>query len=510
MLNHLSIQDEHNNKEMFHDINEEQTYKNFIEKVPMTNNNNTFQTMNNHPMKPISNNYGYGNMIPNEMNFYNPSPQNEVDPYYMMSQNRMNNNVFMNPNFMYNQMNPYQLDPYGMMSNMYGMGMNMNPYMNNRPNNTFMMNSQKGKLRNNNNPIQGNSFVKKNIMFDSQSFDDIYNSIPDICKDHTGSKLFQKVYEEGTAEQQQKLLNKLMPDVYLLSKDVFGNYVIQRLLEIVSIDNRKLMIAQLYNRIKELTLHMYGCRVIQKAISVGDIEDVRRHLFELQNDLIKCVQDQNGNHVIQKLIEKLPQGEHKEIINTLKGRVYQISIHQYGCRVIQRIFEYCLPNEKDVILQEIYERIHELCKDQYGNYVIQNIVEKIKENDTIFTSLKGKVYEYSRHKFASNVIEKCLALGKKGQIDAMVKEIIDLDDKNNEVLTTLVKDKYGNYVVQKMIEMGDIKLKEILIRKISKTQALKRKDGFAKHVIGLIEKMGLTSFIDQSSQDTFMNKSKKY
>ena len=92
MLNHLSIQDEHNNKEMFHDINEEQTYKNFIEKVPMTNNNNTFQTMNNHPMKPISNNYGYGNMIPNEMNFYNPSPQNEVDPYYMMSQNRMNNN----------------------------------------------------------------------------------------------------------------------------------------------------------------------------------------------------------------------------------------------------------------------------------------------------------------------------------------------------------------------------------------------------------------------------------
>ena len=188
----------------------------------------------------------------------------------------------------------------------------------------------------------------------------------------------------------------------------------------------------------------------------------------------------------------------------------EISIHQYGCRVIQRIFEYCLPNEKDVILQEIYERIHELCKDQYGNYVIQNIVEKIKENDTIFTSLKGKVYEYSRHKFASNVIEKCLALGKKGQIDAMVKEIIDLDDKNNEVLTTLVKDKYGNYVVQKMIEMGDIKLKEILIRKISKTQALKRKDGFAKHVIGLIEKMGLTSFVDQSSQDTFMNKSKKY
>jgi hypothetical protein len=61
----------------------------------------------------------------------------------------------------------------------------------------------------------------------------------------------------------------------------------------------------------------------------------------------------------------------------------------------------------------------------------------------------------------------------------------------------MVRDKYGNYVVQKMIEYSDQKTKEMIIKKISTSQALKKRDGFcknwanvAKHVINFIEKMG--------------------
>ena len=61
----------------------------------------------------------------------------------------------------------------------------------------------------------------------------------------------------------------------------------------------------------------------------------------------------------------------------------------------------------------------------------------------------------------------------------------------------MVKDKYGNYVVQKMIEFSNQKTKELIIKKICTSQALKKRDGFciiwlnlAKHVINFIEKMG--------------------
>lgn len=507
-------------------------YNGSTPQISMNNNTSNFLMKNPTNSTPI----GMGN----DGNFYNqPRPQqpmNEIDPYLMMrmnNQNRFNMNMSNSSNYFLNQqnpmmnpmnINPYQPDNFSQFKNPYaqpqiqGYPMNIqnmqmfNPYMNKSNNqnirNNFIQNinnnnvnqmNQKGRGNHNNQMNQQNSFMKRPQMYEIQTFDEIYGAIPEVCKDHYGSKVFQKIYEVGTDEQKEKIMNKIIPEVYPLSKDVFGNYVVQHLLEIVSEQKKKLMIGQLYNKIKELTLHMYGCRVIQKAIDVADIDDVRRHLVELQGDLIKCSQDQNGNHVIQKLIEKLPQGEHTEIINTIKGRVYQLSIHQYGCRVIQRIFEYCTQKEKNIILQEIYERINELCMDQYGNYVIQNIVEKIKENGKVFEALKGKIYEYSKHKFASNVIEKCLSVGTREQINLIVQEIIEFDNRNNEVLFTLVKDKYGNYVVQKMIEVADLNAKEILVKKINNSQALKKRDGFSKHVISLIEKMGLASLLDQNS-----------
>lgn len=53
----------------------------------------------------------------------------------------------------------------------------------------------------------------------------------------------------------------------------------------------------------------------------------------------------------------------------------------------------------------------------------------------------------------------------------------------------MVKDKFGNYVVQKIIEFSDEKTRENIIKRISSSQSLKKKDGFSKHVINFIEKL---------------------
>ena len=65
----------------------------------------------------------------------------------------------------------------------------------------------------------------------------------------------------------------------------------------------------------------------------------------------------------------------------------------------------------------------------------------------------------------------------------------------------MVKDKFGNYVVQKMIEFSDMKNKVILVKKIISSQVLKKRDGFSKHVMGMIEKLGLTSLLEQGNND---------
>ena len=541
MMNNLSIKplNKNNHNQLTKDIpqtipetNEEQKYgmnSPLYEEPPISKNIPPYNNMNNdffsqNQRMNYPNPFGFGMMNEQQNLFMNQQFPQGMD--YMMGMGMANkyamgmnpmNNMFMPQGNGFGMPNQFNQDPYGQFNPMYQQGNRMMPpqqyqpkgkkfnnnsgmqYMNNNKqfnqNKKISNNKQKRNILNSQqNMIQNNPYIKSAI--ENQTFDSIYVSIPDICKDHMGSKIFQKVYEEqSTPEQQQMILDKIMPEVYNLSKDVFANYVIQRLLEIINPTNRKKMIKELYTKIKELTLHMYGCRVIQKAIDVGDLEDIKEHLLELKDELIKCVQDQNGNHVIQKLIEKLPKGEHSEIIKAVKNKVYQLSIHQYGCRAIQRIFEFCTEEEKSAVLKEIYPIVNDLCIDQYGNYVIQNIVEKIKDNQIIYDSITGKIYNYSIHKYASNVIESCLSLGNKKQVEKIVKEIIEQDDHNSDVLISLVRDKFGNYVVQKMIEVSEMKSKEILVKKIVSSQVLNKRDGFSKHVIMMIEKLGLTQLL---------------
>lgn len=97
-------------------------------------------------------------------------------------------------------------------------------------------------------------------------------------------------------------------------------------------------------------------------------------------------------------------------------------------------------------------------------------------------------------------MEKCLANGSTNQRKEIIEEIISKDDQINDSLLAMVKDKYGNYVVQKMIEVADVKIKENIIKRIISSQSLKKRDGFckiqinlAKHVINFIEKMGFSA-----------------
>ena len=77
-------------------------------------------------------------------------------------------------------------------------------------------------------------------------------------------------------------------------------------------------------------------------------------------------------------------------------------------------------------------------------------------------------------------MEKCLAFGNSSQRKDIIDEIISKDDQTNDSLLAMVKDKYGNYVVQKMIEVADSKTKENIVKRIITSQSLKKRDGFCK------------------------------
>ena len=71
-----------------------------------------------------------------------------------------------------------------------------------------------------------------------------------------------------------------------------------------------------------------------------------------------------------------------------------------------------------------------MCQDQYGNYVVQHVVEHGPPDDRsqIIGTVRGKIVVLSQHKFASNVIEKCVMFGSRQERSQLIDEVCSFND----------------------------------------------------------------------------------
>ena len=324
------------------------------------------------------------------------------------------------------------------------------------------------------------------------SAEELLEKALELSKDHNGSRLVQKKYEEGNAFFRAQIFERLRKNILELAQDVFGNYVVQKILQGGEREKVLEIFRSLEGKIYDMSVHMYGCRVVQEMIGVVGKEEVEKVRKELNSHYSTLIEDQNGNHVVQKLIDRLDQGQEQEITYIILSKLNKFCTHQYGCRVIQKLFEKMSMKNRSILVSKIFEFLPDLFNDQYGNYVIQFILENQSELDVkpVYDALAGRVYDMSVNKFASNVIEKALTNGSREQRERIINEIIKKDTEMQESLLTMVKDKYGNYVVQKLIEFSDEKTKNLIVQRIITSQSLKKKEGFSKHVINFIEKLG--------------------
>ncbi len=81
----------------------------------------------------------------------------------------------------------------------------------------------------------------------------------------------------------------------------------------------------------------------------------------------------------------------------------------------------------------------------------------------IFLKLRGKICQLSSQKFSSNVIERCLE-----KTDLKIRSMYIEEISNSDKLSGLIRNSYGNYVVQKSLKIAQGKDKTQLITAILK------------------------------------------
>uniref|UniRef100_A0A8C5N4B4 Pumilio homolog 1 n=1 Tax=Gouania willdenowi TaxID=441366 RepID=A0A8C5N4B4_GOUWI len=351
----------------------------------------------------------------------------------------------------------------------------------------------------------------RNNRYPNLQLRDIAGHIMEFSQDQHGSRFIQLKLERASPAERQLVFSEILQAAYQLMVDVFGNYVIQKFFEFGSLDQKLALAERIRGHVLSLALQMYGCRVIQKALEFipSDQQVISEMVRELDGHVLKCVKDQNGNHVVQKCIECVQPHALHFIIDAFKGQVFALSTHPYGCRVIQRILEHCLPEQTLPILEELHQHTEQLVQvmhrrkqtlslDQYGNYVIQHVLEhgRAEDKSKIVAEIRGNVLGLSQHKFASNVVEKCVTHASRAERAVLIDEVCSLTEGPHSALYTMMKDQYANYVVQKMIDVAEPTQRKIVMHKIRPHISTLRKYTYGKHILAKLEKYYMKNGVD--------------
>ncbi|PVI08638.1 ARM repeat-containing protein [Periconia macrospinosa] len=273
-----------------------------------------------------------------------------------------------------------------------------------------------------------------------------------LCKDQHGCRFLQKKLEDRNPEHLQIIFDETAPHVVELMTDPFGNYLCQKLLEFTNNEQRNMLVRNAAPSLVSIALNQHGTRALQKMIEfISTPEQIQMIMNALRDQVVDLIQDLNGNHVIQKCLNHLKAEDAQFIFDAVGEHCIVVGTHRHGCCVLQRCIDHASGFQKIQLVARITANSFNLVQDPFGNYVVQYILDL---NDPSFTNplchgFRGKIAELSKQKFSSNVIEKCMRCADNPTKAMMVEELMDPEE-----LEKLMRDSYGNYVIQTALEFA--------------------------------------------------------
>ena len=339
---------------------------------------------------------------------------------------------------------------------------NNNDLIPNINNNNININNNIQESNNNNNNNKNNPSSKQQQPFTSKSkysimsFEEILKQLFTIAKKQTGCRYLQKLISNSSTDEDivnKHFFPKLFPQKLLdLSNDLFGNYLIQKMIPYLNNDNLFSLTNLINKYLIKLCLNPHGTRVVQ--VFVEQIKSNNQLLISFTNNLIpimpKIITDLNGSFVLIHYATVIDFPNNNIIFNFLANNIIEVSRKSYSCSALQKCIDIGNEIQRNLLLESISKNSKYLILNQFGNYVIQFVITKniVNINDKIIEGFLDNIIYLAKQKYSSNVIEKCFDFCSQ----EMRNKIIDkLSDEN--IIKDLLKDMYGNYVLQKTLNM---------------------------------------------------------
>ena len=286
-----------------------------------------------------------------------------------------------------------------------------------------------------------------------------------LIKTQMGSRILQN-YLPKTPMQ---ILNMLYEDIYaqlnVLLLDPYANYFCLKLFCFIGASERLSYLRSILSNIVTFSVNKIATYPIQCIIGNLSTKTEKELLMEhINGNIKKLTVDIYGTHVIEKIIMCLEPEYCSAIIQFIMDNYVYLANHVNGLCLAKKILmlEYKKENYKR-LKQILFDHCLDLIENPYGNYALQIVIDYWDADDVIeiISKLLGHCTELSMMKYSSNVIERCI---QKSEI-FLSKFIQETCFEYNSV-GTLIKNNYGNYVIQTALKTAKNGMKISLINAI--------------------------------------------
>ncbi|XP_047335460.1 pumilio homolog 12-like [Impatiens glandulifera] len=381
---------------------------------------------------------------------------------------------------------------------------------------------------------------------------DLRGKILSIAKDQSLSRILQDKLESPTQEEIEMVISEVIDHMTDLMTDQYGNYIFQKLVKVCNVNDRTRIIGTLSRPRFQLVLicrNLLGSRSAQKLLEfISTPEQISMIMSALVPGVLELATDQHGYHVLQQCLKSFSDNDNQVnlcflllydliikigllnlfndysvihstsnqlqsngtkivesqvsctlLVMAIAERCFQIATNRCGCVVLHTCVDECSGELKYLIISEIIANASHLSEDPFGNYVVQRLLDlKIpKVTGDILRQLAGNFFFFSRNKFASNVVEKCLVEAEPAQSEQIIMELI-----RNPNISMLLVDPYGNFVIQSAFSVSQGRVRTNMIDMFQANAPILRSNLYGKNILQMLEKKKVRG-LSQSSFSSF-------
>ena len=340
---------------------------------------------------------------------------------------------------------------------------NFNIYFNNSNNS----NSNNNQIYLQNILTQFESSLSQSQCISENIFRYFQSNFINIIKTQIGSRLIQNYLPKTSPIIINKIFITIIPSLPILLCDPFATHSCLQLFFSLSSNERILFLYAISPQLSSLSINNISTYPIQCIISNLTTQQEKDIILNNINNIYSLLAyDIYGCHVLEKVLLCLDDNFKSPIMNFIISNFISLATHVNGlCLAKKAILIANNPNSTyyHVLKRIISEHCLTLVQNPYGNYAIQVVIDNWNKNDVldIISALYGYMSLLATMKYSSNVIEKLIKFSEE-VLSMFIKETC----VDNGTIGKVVKDSFGNYVVQTALKVSKGNMKMILITSI--------------------------------------------